>query len=354
MVRRGRFSLAVLAASVVLAAIAAPSWADTITTADRSWTGAKIQWIQDGLVRFTAANRAQEAVPVLKVDLLQVDLREDLNRAEQLRRQGKVAEAIEAYEAALRQESRPDLGGFIRYRLMGLYDRTGQLDRAVEMYLDLVRQPDFHAVVKDWRPQNVGQTKPKVRAAAVAALAEGLRQIRTGLASEYVRQLREHIEAKANEPAGQSEATTSTGPAAGESGRDPAMNLAGRARPWLDGGQYGKVLDLAGEVLAQAQPPREMLEDALLLRGAALWYRAKDRQTLLQSGWALARLLVEFPGSRHVPECQYYLGLVHQRLGLNDQARQLLDLARQAPVATDGVRQRAQKAYLDLVVEPRR
>ncbi len=152
----------------------------------RQWAGVKIQWFQDGKVRFTAADGSQQAVPIPTVTRLQVELRDDLNRAEQLRSEGHLPEAVSAYESALRIENRNDLGSFIRYQLMELYGQGGQLDQAVEMFLDLVKQPDFHGVVKDWRP--TGAAKPKVREAAIVALDEALRQIRTGLASESVSQ----------------------------------------------------------------------------------------------------------------------------------------------------------------------
>ncbi len=65
---------------------------------------------------------------------------------------------------------------------------------------------------------------------------------------------------------------------------------------------------------------------------------------MLQAGWALARLVIEFPGSPHVPECQYYLGLVHGKLGQTAQARQLLQQVVQSAGVSADIKDLARKA----------
>lgn len=327
--------------------------ADSVTSGERTWNGAKIQQIQDSKLRFTDQNGAQQAVLIPTVTRLQVDLREDLNRAEDLRAQGKSEEAAKAYEAALRTENRNDLASIIRWRLMDIYGKNGQLDRAVEMYVELAKQPDFLMVVKDWRPGNVAGARQKARDSAVAMLDDALRQTRIGLASEYIRQVREFIvsgkagldtqaaAASASEVAGE-------GPASqGEQGtwRTQVLRMLRR-------GEYSKALESANKVLAAETMMREQLEDALFVRGVALWGVAKDRDRQLQAGWALARVLVEFPQSEYVPECQYYLGLVHAGLGRPDLAKELLQQAQRSPAAAADVKEKAKKAYLDLVVKP--
>jgi tetratricopeptide (TPR) repeat protein len=349
-----------------IALLACNALADSLVVGQRQWPNVKIQWVQDGKVRFTAADGSQQAVPIPTVTRLQVDLRDDLNRGEQLRAEGKTAEAMAAYEAALRIESRNDLGGFLRYRLMDLAGRSGQLDRAVEMFRDLVKQPDFHAVVKDWRPQNVAAVRPKVREAAIAELEDGLRQIKTGLASESVRELRDFIRAHAAAPAGAAAGEApgpggveAPGPGGVESVGDvgagtdsgPAGQMAQTAWPGLAAlqrGRYDQALQAADQALAQEGLPRDTLAEALYVRGVALWHLAGDRSRALEAGWALARLLVEFPASPHVPECQYYLGLVHEKLGRTVQARLLLQQALNSAGASADVKERARKALSEM------
>lgn len=344
-----------------LALFAFSASADSLLVGQRQWPNAKIQWVQDGKVRFTAADGSQQAVPIATVVRLEVDLRDDLNRGEQLRAEGKTAEAVTAYEAALRTESRNDLGGFLRYRLMDLYGRSGQLDRAVEMFLDLVKQPDFYVVAKDWRPQNVAAVRPKVREAAIMQLEDGLRQIKTGLASESVRQLRDFIQASAAGSAAEMQGTAPSGaPRTGgqsPAGAGGAADVGGveepAQTPWpglavLQRGRYEEALRAADRALAQEDLPPDVLADVLYVRGVALWHLAKDRFRVLQAGWALAQLTIEFPTSLHVPECQYYLGLVHDRLGQTGQARQLLQQALQSAGASADVKERARKALAGL------
>lgn len=337
--------------AAVLAGAGTCALADSVTSGERQWSGAKIQQIQDGKLRFTDQNGAQQAVLLLTVTRLQVDLREELNRAEDLRGQGKPEEAVKAYEAALRTENRNDLAGVIRWRLMDLCGRNGQLDRAVEMFVDLAKQPDFLMVVKDWRPFNVAGVRPKVRDAAVAMLDEALRQSRMGLASEYIRQVREFVVAggagqAASEPASSTAQAPAEGAAESEQGTWRTRSLR-----MIKRGEYSKALESADKALASEVMPREQLEDALFVRGVALWNVAKDRNRQLQAGWALARVLIEFPGSEYVPECQYCLGLVHAGLGRQDMAMQFLQEAQRNPAASADVKERAKKAYLDIVVK---
>jgi tetratricopeptide (TPR) repeat protein len=348
-----------LAAAILVSTLSGTASADSVLAGGREWAGAKIQWFQDGKVRFSAVDGSQQAVPIVTVTRLQVDLRDDLNRAEQLRVDGKAAEALPAYEAALRTENRNDLGGFIRYRLMGLYGQAGQLDRAVEMFLDLVKQPDFHAVVKDWRPSNMTAVKPKVREAAAAALEGGLRQIRTGLASESVRELRDFIQAAKLPPPGQAAGTSPTAKASAstpsptqETSREtdgaaeafvPEPLEEGPPAKALRAGQYAEALHLANAALTQPDLSHEQLAEALYVRGFAQWQLARDSRQYLQAGWALSRLLVEFPSDRRVPECLYCLGLVHQKLGQAGQARQLLQQAMQSATSPE-LRERVRKA----------
>lgn len=335
--------------AAVLLASAAGVLADSVTSGERQWNGAKVQQIQDGRLRFTDQNGAQQAVLLTTVTKLQVDLRDELNQAEDLRIQGKIDEAAKAYEAALRTENRNDLAGIIRWRLMDIYGRNGQLDRSIEMYVELARQPDFLMVVKDWRPANVTAARSKIRDAAVAMLDDALRQTRMGLASEYIRQTRDYIVAGA---AAQQAATT------GQAAASEKTPAEGEELTWRTGasrmlkrGQFSQALEAADKLLAAETLPRDQLEDALYVRGVALWNVAKDRDRQLQAGWALARVLIEFPSSEYTPECQYYLGLVHDGLGRPDMAKDLLQAVQRNPAASADVKDRAKKAYLDIAVK---
>lgn len=328
--------------------------ADLVAAGDRQWAGAKILQIQDSRLRFTDRNGAQQAVQLLTVTKIQIDLRDELNRAEDLRAEGKFDEATRVYETALRTESRNDLAGLIRWRLMEIYGRTAQLDRAVEMFVDLARQPDFLMVVKEWRPANVAGAKSKVREEALALLDEALRQSRMGLASEYMRQVRDYVAAGGS---GQQQPATNDAPLL-EPPATEAIAALGRANTWRDRalqmikiGQFNQALEAANKVLAADDLPREQLEDAMFVRGAALWGVAKDRPRQLQAGWALARVLIEFPGSEFTPQCQYYLGLVQISLGRKDLAMQWLQQAQSNPLVTEEVKAQAKKAYLDIVVK---
>ncbi len=358
-----------LAAGLLAWVLCCSARGDSLLVGQRQWPGAKIQWFQDGKVRFTAADGSQQAVPIPTVTRLQVDLRDDLNRAEQLRFEGHVPEAVAAYESALRTENRNDVGSFIRYRLMDLYGQGGQLDQAVEMFLDLVKQPDFHAVVKDWRPTGAATARPKVREAAIVALEDALRQIRTGLASESVSQLRDFLKSL---PAGQAAAaprppaSPPAAPAPSGAARGapaaaapdaaaeapepeafvPELNEPGPALKALQARQYAEALTVANGILVRSDLTREQLAECLYVRGVAQWNLAKDAPGYLQAGWALSRMLVEFPASPRTAEALYYLGLVHQRLGQAAQARQLLQQAAQTASSRE-LRERAQKALRD-------
>jgi len=339
-------------AILFLAGLSSHAHADAVVGGERQWTGAKIQQIQDGRLWFTDQNGARQAVLLTTVQKLQVDLREELNLAEDLRSRGQGEEAVRAYEAALRTESRSDLADLIRWRLMDLYGRSGQLDRAVEMFVDLIKRPDFQQVAKDWRPANLAAVRPKLRDSAIAILDSSLRQIRTGLASEYVRQLRDHIAAGgATQPDGGPSAASQTPAIASGPARADAGTWIARATGWLKQGEYDRARQAADQLLASQVLPRNQLEDALYVRAVASWHLAKDQDRLLQAGWALSRLIIEFPGSQYYPECQYYLGLVHQRMGRAELARRSFQQAQAHPETSAEIKERARKAYLDIVVE---
>jgi hypothetical protein len=127
----------------------------------------------------------------------------------------------------------------------------------------------------------------------------------------------------------------------------PESLEAGPATKALQAGQYADALRIASGVLVQRDLAREQLAEALYVRGVAQWQLAKDPQRYLQAGWALSRLLVEFPADPRVPECLYCLGLVHQKLGQPGQARQLLRQAMQSAGSSD-LRERARKALQEM------
>ncbi len=85
------------------------------------------------------------------------------------------------------------------------------------------------------------------------------------------------------------------------------------------------------------------------MRGVALWHVAKDRDEQIAGRLVLSRLLVEYPVSTHVPACQYYLGLVHVGLGQPEVAKGLLAAAQRNPGLPAELKERAKKAYLDIV-----
>ncbi len=123
----------------------------------------------------------------------------------------------------------------------------------------------------------------------------------------------------------------------------PELSEPGPALKALQARQYSEALTAANGTLMRSDLSREQLAECLYVRGVAEWNLAKDGPGYLQAGWALSRMLVEFPAHPRTAEVLYYLGLVHQRLGQVGQARQLLQQAGQM-AGSQELRERARKA----------
>jgi len=304
--------------------VQAPVRGDEVWTSYKKWTACRVKWIRDGKVRFRAADGTWQMVPVSAVERMSLDDRQEFNKAEYLRSSGAATSALPLYEQALRREIRPDIANFIRYRLMLLYDSAGMLDKAVEMFADLLRDPDFQVLAMGWRPHRAAKAKPHLRARAISRLETLLRSMRPGLAREAANEVLRHIaSAPANETAK----------------RFAALSPAQRPAELLRQGNYAAALQAADAVLS-ASRDRRALADALFVRGVALWHVAQDRPQQLLAAIALARYLVEFPDGPRTAECLYYLALLEEKLGRTGSATMLLNRL----LATPGDERYRQKA----------
>ena len=117
-------------------------------------TGQIEEYDGQGLVLVTPQGR-KETIPLEKlVDFQTTATAEELS-GDQLRREGRLTEAAEAYKKARRAESRKWVARRIATRLIDCYDGLGQIDQAGEEFLAIVvvdaETPHFGAIPLAWR-----------------------------------------------------------------------------------------------------------------------------------------------------------------------------------------------------------
>jgi tetratricopeptide (TPR) repeat protein len=117
-----------------------------------------------GLVLKTSAGR-EETIPIERIIEIQSPRSEEETKGDALARAGKLPEAIDAYRAAQRSESRRWVVRRIMARLVSCYEQQGQIDSAGEGFLALLASdaetPYFSAIPLAWRTSAATPTQAK-------------------------------------------------------------------------------------------------------------------------------------------------------------------------------------------------
>lgn len=117
-----------------------------------------------GLIIKTSAGR-EETIPVERVIEIQTPTSAEETKGDALSRAGKLLEAIDAYRAAKRSESRRWVVRRIMARLVSCYERQGQVDLAGDEFLALLagdaETPYYAAIPLAWRASAATPTQAK-------------------------------------------------------------------------------------------------------------------------------------------------------------------------------------------------
>ncbi len=288
---------------------------------------------EDGMVSFRLVSRTL-IKSMAEVDVIAIDGMDDFNRAESLLKEGKAAQAMVAYDTASKS-ARGWQKVLIGYRLMPVYERAGQLDKAVALWLAIADEAKGSPGSLAMRPKTLGPPTAAVNDRAIALLLakakavsdpDYLKAIRTSLVDLYERQGKlSEAQKVAAQLAGQ---TVPNGNGNGEKGPATTTNVAmtagttelRQASLALKAGQYARTVQFIRPALNGFVA--KDLPEALYLLGsaqAALARKEKDpkaaRTLLLEGGLNLMRVVASFSASKRAPEALAEVAQVHEQLG---------------------------------------
>ncbi|HUT61682.1 MAG TPA: hypothetical protein VNA25_27910 [Phycisphaerae bacterium] len=311
---RSRTALVLATLVLVTAAVGA----DDVTI--KKWPvfkGATITEVKAGQITFRPSSGVVNTKPMSDVQSVRVDGSDDLNRAEALVAQGKAAEAVSAYDAALRRARAGTWQARLaRYRRLAALEAAGLIDRAAEEWLVVMDESGSSAAAVAMRPKVAD--KPSGADRAISRLEVRLKTISSKpyqsaikglLLSLYQKQgMKDKAEALAAELSGKTVTPSATG------ARDQLRGLEVR----IEQGEAAQAL--AGirkniESYGSADLPK-----ALLLAGRAQMALAgkasgdEKRALLIEAGLDLMRVYAYFPRSQEAAESLYLAGQVNASL----------------------------------------
>jgi hypothetical protein len=132
----------VWAFAAVLTAGAGVVFADTVVEAGRKapHRDARVTAIADGKLVFTAAGR-ETKVDLAKITTIEVGGQSALNEAEKFaaENEARAAEAAKKYEAIVNTPGPPWRGLFVRYRLVVLYSKLGEIEPFAKHFVEMFK-----------------------------------------------------------------------------------------------------------------------------------------------------------------------------------------------------------------------
>ncbi len=272
---------------------------------------------------------------------------DEFNRGERARRSGDAAAAADHYEKALGR-SRAYWKHLIRARLIEVCDAAGQLDRAVQAFIEFSQSLPEQADAN--MPTQIAKATAEVRARALDLLTRALPGASGQAAYWQLEVLRlailehaEHgdVERVAREIVNQLQADR----------RTPRYRLQMIAiRVEVKHRQYGIALEHSNTALADADP--EYLPELLFLKGQCLFGLAVDREGYIRAGLAFMRGAIHYPKSKRCARSLYWAGQVHERINRPSKALELYRNCQELAGADDDTARLAAAAVARLQAGP--
>jgi len=281
------------------------------------------------ILRAVRGNRSMQ-LPLMEVELIEIEGQATFNKAEKLLKAGKYAESATLYDTAERDASSALLKRLIRYRRLKALDAAGLVDRAAKDWLIIMDENASSASAAALAPKRLAPKGDRRNARAIALLKARLKTARDKKSKKLaaaIDKLLGKLNARQGRAAG-SEPSTSVGSSKPKPATAPktAGVVSLKSAAVVIGDPKATPAKLA-EVLKyiQANLDRykdEQLPEALLLAGKAQWRLAnaasnakQKRDLLLKSGLNCMRVAALYPDSDEAPPALLLAGRVSFVLG---------------------------------------
>lgn len=288
----------------VIVAVAGDAVADTVHTRQaKSYRQIRIVGFARGRIEAVEKKSGKRSFFEFdKIALIRVDKKPLLNQAEKLLALKQYAKAIDAYGIALEKASSRWEKTWIKVRLMRLLAAGNQLDRAIEIYIDLSRTiPGWVLQVAPVGGKISGDEKQRAKAAAALMRArdrasspkrrEALSRFLERLGYEQRPTLDEQDE---QEPVRKTKKTATM------DFRRPGLWLDAFAEEKLAAGKYDRLSEAADKLFKIVH--RADLAGILYWQGRVMLADGKYDRAALR----LLRVAIEFPRSKYAPYALYH------------------------------------------------
>ena len=324
---------------VVLTMVAA-AVADEVNISGVTYSSVLIIGSDDFTIRFQIGYR-EVSKSIEKITSFQIDGKGKLNEAEVLRAGKQWAQAVKAYDAAWKQQSKRWVGRLIRARRLAALGQARQIGRAVADWLviadDNASKADLLKKALALVPEHPAEKGSKENARAIKLLeakgeslknADYLTSVRRLLLRLYRQEGKSDKAAALAEIISGKKPNGSTKPSNGGEGPSGAEIKAQleAAGTFLERGDADRALRLVQPCLKMLTPAQ--LPAALVLQGKAQllkYKKTKERDMLLKAGLNFMRVVVYYRDADEAPEALFLAGEVNAALGNKAAARQAFD-----------------------------
>ncbi len=348
-----------LATFVVLILTSAVAWGDKLTlSTGLSYGKVNIAGFDGGKVVFVitgSGNRVSKQVS--KIKTLQIDGHDSLNKAEELVGQGKAAEAVKLYDAAVGAGGAEWLEQLIRHRRLQALEQARMTGRATEEWVVIVEESKFSQESLALRPKFFAKQGSKENGRAIAILKARLEKLSPGAGEDYELALKQLLLELYQHEGRDKEATglakeLAAGTAPDDKGPEKAN---GDVRAQLKATAYLLEQGEAESALEKINANLERYEHhdlpmALLIAGKAqmaLAGKARQREELLlKAGLNFMRVATFFSEAPEAPEALYLAGRINAMFARPN--RQAAGAAYEAVIVRYGQSSFAEKARAEL------
>jgi tetratricopeptide (TPR) repeat protein len=297
--------------------------ADTVITRHGlTYADVRIKGVRDYAVVAVASGR-ETRWPLADIRFLKLTRRESLNHAEDLAREERWAESIEAYQRAARESREPWMRRLCEIRRLQAMEASGRMGSAVIQWLDIVGRGAISPSALALRPSAmVGVASPSPDDdRAIEALERRLEGMKESpaLSRIFLGLLMDLHRLGGDKKKAMESASRLVKLANGSvEGDAVASDLLAAGEVLLEGGRYSEALDPAQVVLRGTDDrsyPRALILRAAARRGLARSMEGAERQTLmLRAGLDLMRTFVEWPDDPLAPVALLETARLHEEL----------------------------------------
>lgn len=354
-VRTGAAGRVVRAGVLMLVAHAAVSArGDDIVAGGTSFARVRIVGLTDGALDFRIPEGQMRSIPLVDVDLLQVDRGAsfaDFNQAERMQAEGSAEQSLARYRRAMRITE-----GFwsevVPVRFSRAADVAGDIETATDMLLRVMQGRETGpATAIHMLPRNIPDRRNGRVAAALDGLSACLARNPDSASRTVCTVLRDRILRRIGAEASVADARRITELVIPTSvGTVEVYAAVVEAFSFLLGAEAFESEDFAALDRAIFDCPDDMLPDFLLLKGAASQVRAQSREDWIRVSWPYLQVAIQFPEDARAGKGYYGAATALERAGLKDDARSLLHKCLEVEPRGSAL-SRAARSFLDRMNE---